>query len=111
MNASIVFSVKKSLKTQVFSLLTEKDRDFVELCNIPMNLLYMRFNVLHVSVWACRIIYILLVGLYTDICVNCEIVAKSYFFMLDDEKTNRYNIKVKTTLLGWSHWPIFQRWT
>ena len=36
--------------------------------------------------------YLYIVGLYTDICVNCEIVAKSYFFMLDDEKTNRYNI-------------------
>ena len=34
MNASIVFSVKKSLKTQVFSLLAEKVQNFVGLCNI-----------------------------------------------------------------------------
>ena len=33
MNASIVFSVKKSLKKQVFSLMAEKVPNFTELCN------------------------------------------------------------------------------
>ena len=36
MNAAIVFSVKKSLKIQVFNLMTEKVLIFVELCNLQL---------------------------------------------------------------------------